>query len=54
MKNSHIILIILLLLLVLWYMRSSSGYGYMPRRVYPAPVASGVSGNRARALAALR
>ena len=53
MKNSHMILIILLLL-VLWYMRSSSGYGYMPRRVYPAPVASGVSGNRARALAALR
>lgn len=45
---------IILLLLVLWYMRSSSGYGYMPRRVYPAPVNSGVSGNRARALAALR
>ena len=51
MKNSHIIFIILLLL-VLWYMRSSSGY--MPRRIYPAPIMSGVSGNRARALAALR
>ena len=33
MKNSHIILIILLLL-VLWYMRSSSGYGYMPRSAW--------------------